>query len=56
MAKKKMLTLAFIGSGGIDHMLHNGPNLAPAGDELVVQQILDGIYRSAHTGREVTVR
>ena len=42
--------------GVIDHMLDNGPNLAPAGDGLVVQQILDGIYRSARTGREVTVR
>ena len=42
--------------GVIDHMLHNGPNLAPAEDGLAVQQILDGIYRSARTGREVAVR
>ena len=42
--------------GVIDHMLHNGPNLAPAEDGLAMQQILDGIYRSARTGREVAVR
>ncbi|MDA0323049.1 MAG: Gfo/Idh/MocA family oxidoreductase [Verrucomicrobia bacterium] len=42
--------------GVIDHVLHNGPNLAPGEDGLMVQQMLDGIYQSAAAGKEVRVR
>ncbi|MBM85596.1 MAG: oxidoreductase [Rhodospirillaceae bacterium] len=41
--------------GVIDHVLKGGPNLAPAEDGLMVQQMLDGIYQSAKVGKEVRV-
>ena len=40
----------------IDHVLHNKSNLAPAEHGLMVQQMLDGIYRSADKGgKEVAI-
>ncbi len=40
----------------VDHVLHDKPSLAPAEHGLMVQQMLDGIYRSAEAGgREVEV-
>ena len=38
-----------------DHVIHNQPTAAPASAGLAVQKMLDGIYRSAAAGKEVTI-
>lgn len=40
----------------VDHVLYNKPTMAPAEHGLMVQQMLDGIYRSAENGgKEVAI-
>ncbi|MCY4142364.1 MAG: Gfo/Idh/MocA family oxidoreductase [Gammaproteobacteria bacterium] len=39
----------------VDHALHDHETLAPAEHGLMVQKMLDGIYRSAEQGREVRI-
>jgi predicted dehydrogenase len=41
----------------VDHVLHNKPTMAPAEHGMMVQKMLDGIYRSAAVGgREVAIK
>jgi predicted dehydrogenase len=39
----------------VDGVLHNKPLEAPGEAGLAVQKILDGVYRSAESGREVKI-
>jgi len=39
----------------VDAIRHSRPPLIRAEEALVVQAIVDGIYRSAHRGREVGI-
>jgi predicted dehydrogenase len=39
----------------VDHVLYNKPTLAPAEHGLMVQKMLDAIYKSAETGKEVKI-
>jgi predicted dehydrogenase len=38
-----------------DHVLYNKPTTAPAEHGLMVQKMLDGIYKSSETGKEVAI-
>jgi predicted dehydrogenase len=41
----------------VDHVLYDKPTMAPAEHGLMVQQMLDGVYRSAEKGgKEVTIK
>jgi predicted dehydrogenase len=39
----------------VEGCLHNKPLRAPGEAGLAVQKMLDGVYRSAEAGREVTI-
>jgi predicted dehydrogenase len=39
----------------VDHVLHGKPTEAPGEAGLMVQKILDGVYRSADEGKEVAI-
>jgi predicted dehydrogenase len=39
----------------VDTALYNKPNISDAADGLVIQKIIDGIYKSAKDGKEVSV-
>ena len=39
----------------VDHVLHDAPTMAPAEHGLMVQKMLDGIYKSAEVGEEVKI-